>query len=270
MTFLGIGPGELFLILIIALVVVGPERLPGFARQLGKGIVSLRNWVQRSPDAQMLLRARDELELELRTIRQDLTQEMETVRIEMQSVREEMLQATREATEDVARALDEAELAARVAQEAQETARSVEHSIDELAEQHASGSAELPAALATEYSDSRQLVQTGSLPELQELPAITPDEAVAPRTIAPPDLYPPASDSMISNGQPVARNFKPGQAAVQHTQAELANAQVADTIVVQQLQSELAQLKQQMHDLLALMQSLQAQRSLEGDQENGL
>ena len=134
MTFLGIGPGELFLIFIIALVVVGPERLPGFARQLGKGIVGLRNWVQRSPDAQMLLRARDELELELKTIRDDLTQEMETVRTEMQSVREEMLLATREATEDVARALDESELALQAAQDAKETVLQVEQSIDQIVE----------------------------------------------------------------------------------------------------------------------------------------
>ena len=83
-------------------------------------------------------------------------------------------------------------------------------------------------------------------------------------------LYPSASDTMISNGQPVARSLKPGQAAAQRAQAEQANAQAVDSLVVQQLQSEVAQLKQQMHDLLALMQALQAQRGFEGDQENGL
>jgi sec-independent protein translocase protein TatB len=118
MTFLGIGPGELFVLLIILLVVVGPERLPVFARQLGKGIVSLRNWVQRSPDAQLFLSVRDELENELRSIRDDLNQEMESVRLEMQHVREEMIQATREATVDVSRQLDDASLASNTALQA--------------------------------------------------------------------------------------------------------------------------------------------------------
>ena len=37
MDFLGIGAGELVLILVIALIVLGPSRLPGIARKLGKG-----------------------------------------------------------------------------------------------------------------------------------------------------------------------------------------------------------------------------------------
>jgi sec-independent protein translocase protein TatA len=33
-----IGPGELILVLIIALVVIGPKKLPDVGRSLGKGI----------------------------------------------------------------------------------------------------------------------------------------------------------------------------------------------------------------------------------------
>ena len=121
------------------------------------------------------------------------------------------------------------------------------------------------------YSDRSHLAETSSPPALQDITgSLTTAEDVEPRTIAPPDLYPSASDTMISNGQPVARSLKPGQAAAQRAQAEQANAQAVDSLVVQQLQSEVAQLKQQMHDLLALMQALQAQRGFEGDQENGL
>jgi sec-independent protein translocase protein TatB len=92
MNFLGVGPGELILIFIITLLVVGPERLPGLARQVGHGLVRVRNWMQTSPDAALVLRARQELEQELAQIRSSL--------LEVQSVRDEVL--------DVAKQIDEA------------------------------------------------------------------------------------------------------------------------------------------------------------------
>ena len=82
MNFLGIGPGEVFLILILLLVVVGPERLPQFARTAGRFVVRVRDWIARSPDAQMVMRARQELEIELNELRKSLTEEVETVRKE--------------------------------------------------------------------------------------------------------------------------------------------------------------------------------------------
>jgi sec-independent protein translocase protein TatB len=42
MDFLGIGPLELIVVLIIAFIVVGPERLPELARSLGKTVGDLR------------------------------------------------------------------------------------------------------------------------------------------------------------------------------------------------------------------------------------
>jgi TatA/E family protein of Tat protein translocase len=41
MSFMGVGPAELLLILILALVVFGPERLPQMAKDLGK---AMRKW----------------------------------------------------------------------------------------------------------------------------------------------------------------------------------------------------------------------------------
>ena len=42
MDFLGVGPLELILILIIGLIVLGPGKLPHMARSLGKGIAAFR------------------------------------------------------------------------------------------------------------------------------------------------------------------------------------------------------------------------------------
>ena len=64
MELLGVGPGEILLILVIMLLVFGPERLPEFARQAGLFVVRVRDWIQRSPDAAHVLRARADLERE--------------------------------------------------------------------------------------------------------------------------------------------------------------------------------------------------------------
>ena len=42
MDFLGIGPLELIVVLIIAFIVVGPERLPELARSIGKTLSDVR------------------------------------------------------------------------------------------------------------------------------------------------------------------------------------------------------------------------------------
>ena len=95
MNFLGIGPGEFFFILVLALLVIGPERLPGFARSIGRGIVRLRNWINNSPDAQVLLQVQRELEAEISDIRTTLRQEVQSVRAEMELVRNDLEQASR-------------------------------------------------------------------------------------------------------------------------------------------------------------------------------
>src|SRR4029079_7742212 len=88
MEILGIGPGEFVLILIVLLVVVGPERLPGLARQAGQMLVRGRNWLQSSPDAAVVMRARQEIEQELANLKTSL--------LEVQSVRDEVLGAAKQ------------------------------------------------------------------------------------------------------------------------------------------------------------------------------
>jgi sec-independent protein translocase protein TatB len=77
----------------VLLVAVGPERLPGLARQAGKLLVRGRNWLQSSPDAALILRARQEIEQELASIRSSL--------LEVQSVRDEVLGAARQLEDSV-------------------------------------------------------------------------------------------------------------------------------------------------------------------------
>ncbi|MCS6840791.1 MAG: twin-arginine translocase TatA/TatE family subunit [Roseiflexus sp.] len=93
MELLGVGPGEILLILVIMLLVFGPERLPEFARQAGRFVVRVRDWIQRSPDAALVLRARAELESELQAIRAELTREVESMRQDLQSVRSDLADA---------------------------------------------------------------------------------------------------------------------------------------------------------------------------------
>ena len=55
----GIGTGELLLLLIIALIVLGPERMPRLARDLGRAVAEFR----RSSDE-----LREEFEFELKGV----------------------------------------------------------------------------------------------------------------------------------------------------------------------------------------------------------
>jgi sec-independent protein translocase protein TatB len=68
---LGIGLPQLLLVLIVAMIVLGPERLPDVARQMAKGVRTLRGY---ATDVQSQFGGElDEIRQELLGIQQDLT-----------------------------------------------------------------------------------------------------------------------------------------------------------------------------------------------------
>ena len=94
MSFLGIGLPEIVLILVIAVIVVGPQRLPEVAVQLARAIRYLRGY---ATDATAQIRA----ELD------ELTKEYEQVRQELQEFRHVIGKSVSAVTGEVDRALQE-------------------------------------------------------------------------------------------------------------------------------------------------------------------
>ena len=77
MEIFGIGPAEIVLILIIAFIVLGPERLPGAARTLGRWIRTLRSLSSETLD-------------QVRTELADTTREVKEVRTELRALSGEL------------------------------------------------------------------------------------------------------------------------------------------------------------------------------------
>ncbi len=78
MEIFGVGPFELALIALIAFIVLGPERIPGVMRQLGRAVRQLRNWTQEitreyGQDIQEVAAPLNEVREELRSVQRDLT-----------------------------------------------------------------------------------------------------------------------------------------------------------------------------------------------------
>ena len=77
MDFLGIGPLEIALVVLIAFIVLGPERIPGVMRQLGTWTRQLRETVNNltrdyNADIQQLTGEITALQDEIRNIQRDL------------------------------------------------------------------------------------------------------------------------------------------------------------------------------------------------------
>jgi sec-independent protein translocase protein TatB len=79
MDFLGIGPFEIALVVLIAFIVLGPDRIPGVMRQLGKWTRQLREFTNNitrdyGTDIQQLTGEVTALQEELRSIQRELGQ----------------------------------------------------------------------------------------------------------------------------------------------------------------------------------------------------
>ena len=98
MNFFGIGLPEIILILVLALIVVGPQRLPELAAQLARLVRQGRRYA-----GQVTSQLRYELG--------DLTQEYETLRQEVQQLRDELRQQGKPLRDELEAAKADAEAA---------------------------------------------------------------------------------------------------------------------------------------------------------------
>lgn len=72
MNFLGVGPLELLLVLVIGLIVLGPERLQNLGRAAGKLVARLMAWQSQSPEAQLIQQIRSDFQQEIVDLRDEL------------------------------------------------------------------------------------------------------------------------------------------------------------------------------------------------------
>mgnify|MGYP001131727610 CR=1 FL=1 len=117
MNFYGIGLPEIILILVLALIVVGPQRLPELAAQLGRLVRQARRYAGR---------VTSQLRYELG----DLAQDYEALRQEVQQLRDELRQQAKPLQQeldavraDLEAARDSVKKAAGKEQKPQETAK---------------------------------------------------------------------------------------------------------------------------------------------------
>ncbi len=260
MEFLGVGPGELFVILILLLIVFGPERLPELARQAGRMVVSLRNWVARSPDAAMVLRARDELEQEFRAIRDSLNEELQAVRDEVQMARNELTQATRlieDSADSVGKAADDALNAAQAAMQASASA--------EQAAESALVSAETAEQAADEAADLVEAVEAVE-PSAAGGPAggAPADADVSSFTTMPPDPMQELNDIIASSNGAVPRSGRTRFAAdtgLRPMLAETGPDATAMAAQLEQLSGDMVQVRAELAELRAQLRGDDGQRA---------
>lgn len=91
-----IGGLELFLVLIIALLVIGPERMPEVARGIGRFVARTRRFIQSVKEESELRETVEELRREL-----DLKEEAETLRQVERDLQNDLYGNLREVQEDL-------------------------------------------------------------------------------------------------------------------------------------------------------------------------
>lgn len=103
MEFLNIGAGELLVILFIALLVFGPERLPEIARQIGKAV---REFQRLSSEATEVIRqAIQEIEEPVKESSEVLKETQKELEEELRHIGETMHTAAKAAEETVSTAI---------------------------------------------------------------------------------------------------------------------------------------------------------------------
>jgi Sec-independent protein translocase protein TatA len=71
-TILGLGLLEIFVILVVGLVVLGPERLQAMGRSAGRLLAQVLAWLQRSPEAQLVQEIQKDFEREIIELRDEI------------------------------------------------------------------------------------------------------------------------------------------------------------------------------------------------------
>jgi len=105
MEFLGVGPAELLLILVIALIVVGPERLPEISRTIAKTLNNLRAMSQTlTAEWQQELTAVNDIKAGAQELQQSLTEPFKAVQADLQ---QSVTEPLKEAQTDVRRAFSQ-------------------------------------------------------------------------------------------------------------------------------------------------------------------
>jgi len=91
-SFLGVGYQELLVVLVLMLVVVGPERLPGMAYQIGKAVRTLQGYARQVRDE--FREEIDYIEEQYRTVKGEVNTARESMRAETARFNNEMREAT--------------------------------------------------------------------------------------------------------------------------------------------------------------------------------
>jgi sec-independent protein translocase protein TatB len=101
MNFLGIGVAEVALIMVIAVLVLGPERIPELAVQLARAVRWLRGYANESTaelraEFNELMKEYEEVRQELRSLRGSVDRDVEGLAKDLETTRDEIRGATRE------------------------------------------------------------------------------------------------------------------------------------------------------------------------------
>jgi Tat protein translocase TatB subunit len=95
MEFLGVGLPELLVILLITLIVVGPQRLPEMAAQIARAMREFRRYT--SNLSREVTEALEDLEKEYNTVREEWKEVSEAVRHDVKAVEAEVSGAVEDA-----------------------------------------------------------------------------------------------------------------------------------------------------------------------------